>query len=130
MIMKKALLFSLFIGLLFACKKDEIDPDYPFTIVVKTYEDSIRIANIRVEILAPSNTGAFVEFFQGFTNDRGEVTFEYDKNAVFTARATRGLNPISHIGCADVRLEPNAMVYKTVFIQPFDPEAGGCDYIR
>lgn len=129
--MKKALLFSLFVGLLISCgKKEDLNPDYPFTIVVKTYEDSLRVANIRVEVLAPSNTGAFVEFFEGWTNEKGEVHFEYDKNAVFTTRATRGLNPITHIGCADVRLEPNRDVYKTVYIKPYDSQAGGCDYIR
>ncbi len=129
--MKKALLFSLFVGLLISCgKKEDLNPDYPFTIVVKTFEDSTRIANIRVEILAPSNSGAFTEFFEGWTNEKGEVRFEYDKNAVFTARATRGLTPITHIGCADVRLEPNKEVYKTVYIRPYDNQAGGCDYIR
>lgn len=126
--MKKALIASLFIGLLVSCGKEDVDPDYPFTIVVKTLQDSIRVPNIQVEVLAPSNTGAFKEFFEGWTDDYGEVSFEYDENAIFTIRATRGNNPITYIGCADVRLEPNKHVYKTVYIRPYDPEAPGCDY--
>ncbi len=126
--MKKALLPILFAGLLFSCETEDLTPDYPFTITVKTLQDSVRVPNTKVEVLAPSNSGAFHEFFEGWTDQHGEVSFEYDKNAVFTVRATRGNTPITYIGCADVRLEPNKRVYKTVYIQPFDPDAKGCDY--
>jgi hypothetical protein len=130
--MKKLLLFSIFSFLLISCdKNEEIDPDYPFTIVVKTIEDSTIVTNIRVGIYAPSDNGVFKEFFEGWTNELGEASFEYDNNAVFTARAQRGAEPsITHIGCADVRLEPNKRVYKTVYIRPYDNQAKGCDYIR
>lgn len=126
--MKKVLIFSLFIGLFCSCKKEDLNPDYPFTIVVKTLSDSLRVANIRVEILAPVNSGAFVSFFEGWSNEKGEVSFEYDKDAVFSVRATRGVTPITFIGCTEVRLEPNTQVYKTVYIAPYDPEAEGCTY--
>ncbi len=129
--MKKFLFLLCSVALLLSCGKEDLNPDYPFTIVVKTLEDSTRVSNIQVGIYAPSDDGSFKKFFEGWTDERGEVSFEYDMNAVFTARATRGAEPtISHIGCADVRLEPNQQVFKNVYIRPYDNQAGGCDYIR
>ncbi len=123
----------LIIGILsvsFSCKEknDNLDPEYPFTISVKTLSDSVLVTNIRVQILAPDNTGKLKEHFIGFTDDNGKVEFKNDLQAVFTARATRGLTPPTQIGCAEVYLRPNKRVYKTVYIEPFDPVAGGCFY--
>lgn len=127
--MKKLLFLALAgIGLFVAlssCEKEDLDPEYPFTIVVKTFEDSVRVSNAMVEILAPVQ-GSKV-YFKGYTNENGGVSFKYDQDAIFLIRATRGpLNDPSYIGCAEVRLAPNETVVKTVYLQKVDPEIPGC----
>lgn len=106
------------------CEKQDLNPDYPFTIIVKTFEDSVRVNNIFVEITAtiPDNT---VEM-EGVTNIDGEVSFSHDQDAVFFVRATRGRDPITWIGCNFVRLEPNTNVRQTVYIRRWNPELTGC----
>lgn len=108
----------------FSCKKNQ--PDYPFTINVKTLEDTVSVANIHVEILARDG-GGFKTFFDGYTDENGQVNFDYDQEAIFTIRATRG-NPYTYIGCADIRLMPDQRVTKDVYIAPYDSEAQGCFY--
>lgn len=127
--MKKLLIIAFAgIGLTLAfgsCEKEDLNPEYPFTIVVKTFEDSVRVSNAMVEILAPVQ-GSKV-YFQGYTNENGGVSFKYDKDAIFLIRATRGSrNDPSYIGCAEVRLAPNETVVKTVYLQKVDPEIPGC----
>lgn len=106
------------------CDKDDLNPDFPFTIVVKTLEDSTRATNVFVEILTtlPDNQ---IDI-EGVTDENGEVDFSFDRDAVLQVRATRGKNPISWIGCNFVRLEPNKRVVQTVFIKEFDPKLSGC----
>ncbi len=115
----------------FSCEKIDQNPEYDFTIVVKTLADSSRIQNALVEVYVPSTVSDLE--FTGSTNDRGEITFEYDRDAVFQVRASRGRNisnngvvTYSYIGCTFVRLEPNDEVFQTVYIEPYDPEAPGC----
>lgn len=108
----------------YSCKKIDQDPEYPFTIIVKTMDDSTRIQNTFIEVYVPQTIGNVK--FSGYTNEAGEVHFTYDKDAVFQVRATRGENPYTHIGCTYVRLEANEEVYQTVYIQPYNPEYEGC----
>ena len=120
---------ALFAASFYSCKKIDQSPDYPFTITVKTLEDSTRIQNAKVEIYVPPTIGSKVTFVAS-TDEKGEVSFEYDKDAVFNVRATRGSSQANstptYIGCTYVRLEPNKHVYQTVYIRPYDPEAPGC----
>ncbi len=121
------LVFALAALALFSCKKEEQNPEYPFTITVKTFGDTIPAQNIFVEVYAPISESDVA--FEGITNEAGQVSFTYDKNAIFLVRATRGNKPnFSHIGCTLVRLEPNQEVLKTVYLEPFDPEFEGCTF--
>lgn len=123
----------LIVGLLFVCgiiilgscaKDEDLSPQYPFTIVVKTLDDSTRVQNIFVEVFAPVNRSKVV--FEGFSDERGEIGFKYSQDAVFLVRATRGSNPYTYIGCTFVRLSENSNVYQTVYIRPYNAEVEGC----
>lgn len=117
-------LFGLF-SLTFSCDKEDPNPEYPFTIQVKTFEDSVRVSNILVVVTAPVRNS--IVYFEGYTNPQGQVNFNYDKDAIFLVRATRGEpNDPTYIGCAEVRLEANKRVTKTVYLQRVDPEIPGC----
>ncbi|MGB0176363.1 MAG: hypothetical protein ACPF9D_04300 [Owenweeksia sp.] len=113
----------------FACKKVDQNPDYTFTITVRTLEDSTLIQNSRVEAYVPPTVGSKIAFI-GYSDEKGQITFNYDKDAVFQVRATRGSSAAGStpvfIGCTYVKLEPNQHVYQTVYIRPYDPEAPGC----
>jgi len=119
-------LISLFLAVSLSCEKEDLDPDYPFTVVVKTYNDSIAVNNVKVEVFTPVQ-GNTVEMV-GFTNEEGKVSFDYGLEAVLLVRATRGQNPFTYMGCADVRLEPNKNVVKNIYLQPYDPNVPGCVY--
>jgi hypothetical protein len=108
-----------------SCEKEDLYPEYPFTITVKTLADSIPTQNTYVEILA-TRGATFSTFFEGYTDENGDVSFTYEKDAVFTVRATRGKNPYTYIGCTEVRLMPNEHVYKNVYLIPYDDEVRGC----
>lgn len=114
------------IALVFSCKKEDLDPEYPFTIVVKTYDDSVAVNNVAVEVFTPVQ-GNTVEML-GYTNEEGKVSFKYDQDAVLLVRATRGANPYSFMGCADIRLEPNKRVIQNVYLEVYDPNVPGCVY--
>lgn len=119
-------LVSILLGT--SCKKD-LDPDFPFTIVVKTLADSLRTPNVQV-VVSVDVPGNLV-FLSGVSGNNGEIDFEYDMEAILDVKATRGQNndpnqTPSWIGCTNVRLQPNERVYKTVYIQPFNPSIGGC----
>ncbi|WP_417590612.1 hypothetical protein [Owenweeksia hongkongensis] len=119
-------LIILSLALIFSCKKEDLDPEYPFTIVVKTYDDSISVANVNVEVFTPVQ-GNTVDML-GVTDQNGKVSFTYDQDAVLLVRATRGANPFAYMGCADIRLEPNERVTKTVYLEVYDPNVPGCVY--
>lgn len=107
------------------CQKEDLDPDYPFKVVVKTLADSTRVPNVDVTVLAPIPEN--IVYFKGSTNENGEVSFEYDRNAILLIRASRGKRPdYSWIGCAEIRLKANETVSQTVYIRPYDPEVEGC----
>jgi hypothetical protein len=126
----KKLLFTALMGMglflaLSSCEKEDLSPEYPFTIVVKTFDDSVRVSNAMVEILAPVQ-GSKV-YFRGYTNENGGVSFKYNQEAIFLVRAIRGpMNDPTYIACAEVRLAPNETVVKTVYLQKVDPEIPGC----
>lgn len=126
--MKKLFLPLLIVStvLVFSCEKEDLNPEYPFTIVVKTYDDSISVANVNVEVFTPVQ-GNTVEML-GVTDENGEVSFKYDQDAVLLVRATRGANPFAYMGCADVRLEPNEAVVQNVYLEVYDPNVPGCVY--
>lgn len=124
--MKKLLLSIAAVIALFACKRENLDPDYPFTIIVETYNDSIPVNNVRVEVSTPVVDNV-VEMV-GYTDEKGRVSFEYDLEAVLLVRAIRGNNPIRYMGCADIRLEPDKNVTKHVYLEEFDPSVPGCQY--
>ena len=125
----RAIVLLTFVVGIFSCKKIDQDPDYTFTITVRTLEDSTLIQNSKVEAYVPPTVGSKVAFI-GYSDERGQITFTYDKDAVFQVRATRGSSasgstPV-YIGCTYVKLEPNQNVHQTVYIRPYDPEAPGC----
>lgn len=131
MIMKKAILGLSILAtfLLFSCENKELNPEYPFTIVVKTQDDSTRVQNVFVEVAAPISGNAV--FIEGYSNTEGEVDFEYDKAATLSIRASRGARPeYTWIGCTEVRLLPNERVIKTVYIEPYDTLLIGCSFDR
>lgn len=120
---------TVFVGLLsVSCEKIDQNPEYPFVITVKTVDDSTLVQNAYVEVGVPSQVNNELTFI-GFTNANGVVSFEYDNDAVFRVRASRGSNPITYIGCTYVRLEPNTTVNRTVYIEPWDVQSPGCDLI-
>lgn len=128
MTMKKILGSVLLAGLValgLSCNKEELYPDYPFTITVKTFQDSIPVQNAYVEILATKGA-SFSTFFEGYSDESGNISFTYEKDAVFTVRASRGYNPYTYIGCTEVRLQPDQRVYKTVYLKPYNQEVKGC----
>ncbi len=108
-----------------ACERENQDPDFPFTITVKTFQDSIRVTNAFVIINAPvpGNTA----YFEGYTNESGEVSFTYDREAIFEVRAVRGdVSSPSFSGCTIIRLEPDQRVEKTVYMKGGDMEDRDC----
>lgn len=107
------------------CQKDDLNPNYPFKVVVKTLADSLRVPNVDVTVLAPIPEN--VVYFKKTTNIEGEVHFEYDRNAILLIRASRGKRPdYEWIGCSEIRLKANETVSQTVYIRPYDPEVEGC----
>ena len=127
----KKLIIAFFLGILVlgACDQDALNPEYPFRVVVKTQEDSTRAQNVYVEILAPINGNTV--YINGYTDEAGEVEFEYDKAATLGIRASRGARPdYTWIGCTEIRLIPNKEVIKTVYIEPFDTLLVGCSFDR
>lgn len=129
---KSALKISLFLiglsALLLlppACEKVDQDPEYRFQVNIKTFEDSIPVPNCRVQVFVPTQLSKVR--MTGFTDEKGSVEFEYDFEAILLIRATRGnAKSPTHIGCNDVRLEPNEKVQKTVYIRPYDDDIPGC----
>jgi hypothetical protein len=121
-------LFIALIAVLTACNvKENTQPDYPFKVTIKTLDDSTRVANVFVEILAQTGQGETKQLFKSWTNEKGESSFVYDKEAVLLIRATRGLKPnYTWIGCDFIFLQPNEEARRTVYIRPYDPEAEGC----
>ena len=126
--MKKIFLPLLGLGLIVgACEFDDLDPEYPFTIVVKTLSDSTRVQNVLVEAAAPVPGNKV--WLSGFTNVEGEVNFNYDLAATLSIRASRGERPdYTWIGCTEVRLLPNQQVVKTVYLEPYDSLLIGCSF--
>lgn len=108
-----------------SCEQEDLEPRYPFTIVVKSLEDSTRLNNVFVEVLAPIPDSQV--YLTGYTSERGSIRFTYNSAAVLLVRATRGDKPdYTWIGCTEVRLKPNEQVSKTVYLQPYDPQVEGC----
>ncbi len=127
--MKKTVLY-IGVALLFlsSCEADKNNnPSFPFTVTIKTLEDSTRVANVFIEILAQPGGGQNKLLFEGFSNERGEARFEYDKEAVLLIRGTRGTRPAyTWIGCDYIFLQANKEATRTVYIRPFNPEVEGC----
>lgn len=113
----------VFLALLFAislvysgCEKEDLDPDYPFKVVVKTQKDSLLAANTFVEAFAPIPDGR--PYFEGFTNENGEITFSYGQAAILFVRASRGPKvDYLWLGCGEVYLEANKQVTKVIYIE-------------
>lgn len=127
--MKKLFPVFAFVGmfLLFSCENEELNPKYPFTIVVKTQADSLRVQNVRVEVAAPVPGNQV--WLDGRTDTEGEIDFEYDQAATLGVRASRGDRPdYTWIGCTEIRLIPNQHITKTVYIQPYDSLLIGCSF--
>ncbi len=127
--MKKLLIFAFAgLGIIISfgsCEKEDLNPEYPFTIQVKTFDDSVRVINSLVEVIAPVRGST--PYFVGYTNESGKVSFKYNRDAIFLVRAFRGpIQDPSYIGCTEVRLEANTEVTKTVYVKKVDPEIPGC----
>ncbi len=120
-------LFCFSLLFLFSCENEELNPEYPFTIVVRTLSDSTRMQNVFVEVSAPIPGNQV--WINGNTNEVGEVDFEYDRAATLSIRASRGERPdYTWIGCTEIRLLPNERVTKTVYIEPYDTLLVGCSF--
>lgn len=131
--MKNIFLFSFGSALVLltvavSCNKEDLNPEYPFTIQVKTYDDSVAVQGVYVEIGAPVSGSVFEELeMYGSTDVNGEVHFKYDKDATLRIQATRGQPPYyDWIGCNYVRLEPNVDVHQTVYLEVGSNKAEGC----
>ena len=122
--MKKLLFYTFLASALFmtyGCEKPS--NSYPFTIHVIT-EDGTPSANIYVVASAPVPDA--IPFFSGETDQNGNVSFEYDNEAVLQIVATRGTNPPTFIGCGFVKLEMDKNVVVTIVLQAYDPSQQGC----
>ena len=126
--MKKIFLSLFGLGLIVSgCEFDDLNPDYPFTVVVKTQSDTARVQNVYVEIAAPIPGNQV--WLSGFTNEVGEVNFKYSEAATLSIRASRGSRPdYNWIGCSEIRLLPNQQVIKTVYLEPYDSLLIGCSF--
>lgn len=127
--MKKLILaFSLLSAIvLWSCENDELNPEYPFTVVVKTLEDSLVAQNTFVEVAAP--IAGNVVWINGYTDEDGRISFEYDRAATLSIRASRGERPdYTWMGCTEIRLIPNEHITKTVYIEPYDSLLIGCSF--
>lgn len=107
--------------LLSACE-EEVSNEYPFVVRV-LLEDGTPAQNVFVRVSADVPNA--IPNFEGTTNYNGEVSFQYNNKAVLKVQASRG-NPINWIGCGFVRLQEGQEVTKTIVIQPYDPNVGGC----
>lgn len=123
MLMKKSLvLLALGFSLIFSsCDKE--DPGYSFTVRVVN-EEGVRLPNVFIE--ASADVPEAIPDFKGITNENGEISFEYEYEAVLKIRATRGSNPPTWMGCNFVKLEANQNVMVTVLLIPYDPSQPGC----
>ena len=122
--MRKLVWFLLLsAGILVSSCKKETDNSFPFTIRVVTIQ-GVPVNNAHVT--ATADVPNALPDFDGYTNVEGEVSFEYDNDAVLKIQATRGGNPPSWIGCGYIKLERGEKVTKVVVIQPYDASAGGC----
>ena len=117
-----SLAFLLTLTSLFSGCKKEVSNEYPFVIKV-IREDGIPMGNVSVRVTADVPNA--IPDFRGRTDEFGEIRFEYNNKAVLKVQATRG-NPVNWIGCGFVRLEEGQEVSKTIVIQPYDPNVGGC----
>lgn len=104
------------------CKK-EVNKSFPFTIRVETLSGA-PVQNALVEVTADVPNA--IPDFSGSTNVEGEVSFEYNNEAVLKIQATRGGNPPTWIGCGFIQLERGESVKKVIVIQPYDSNIGGC----
>jgi hypothetical protein len=127
--MKKVFLaLTIISGVAFsACENDELNPEYPFTIIVKTISDSTVVQNVLVEAAAPVPGNKV--WLSGNSDTEGKVSLEYDQAATLSIRASRGQRPeYTWIGCTEIRLLPNSVVVKTVYIEPYDSLLIGCSF--
>lgn len=107
------------------CNKADLDPDFPFTVQVRSLEDSIPLANVYVEAFAPNPESEV--YFKGFTDQNGNISFEHNAKAILVARATRGEAPdYSWIGCNEVRLFANRQIKVKVYLKPAEEQVIGC----
>ena len=117
------LLFFVAIASFFVqgCTKET--PNYPFTIQV-VREDGRPMPNVYVT--ATADVPDAIPMFSGTTNDDGQISFEYQHEAVLKITATRGSNPPTWMGCNFVKLEADKNVTSIVVLHPFDPTQPGC----
>ncbi len=127
--MKKLLILAsiAFFGFSSCDREERLNPTYPFEITVKTLADSLRVSNVFIEVIAQTGQGRSTIIFDKFSNEDGEATFEYDQEAVFLIRTTRGKKPnYSFIGCDYIFLKPNEEAKRTIYIRPYYDLAQGC----
>src|SRR5690606_21102487 len=74
-----------------SCEKIDTEPKFTFTIVAKAFSDSTRSQNTYIEVFVPKIISDVA--FEGYTDENGEITFEYPQDAVFEVRAPRGEAP-------------------------------------
>ena len=122
--MRKLSWLLILAAVLFAggCKK-EVEKSFPFTIRVETVQ-GVPVNNSHVT--ASADVPNAIPKFDGYTDVNGEVSFEYNNEAVLKVQATRGGTPPTWIGCGYIKLERGERVTKVIVIQPYDSSVGGC----
>ncbi|KFD38127.1 hypothetical protein AT05_11665 [Schleiferia thermophila str. Yellowstone] len=120
--MKKIFALSVLLLLSAACSVE--DPVYNFRIrVVNEARQPIDSAFVFV---APNVPNSIVQF-SGYTNRAGEVTFTYDKEAIFIVEAKRGLDSITMLlGCGYIKLSPQQEAFVQIVATPTNDPDDGC----
>lgn len=132
--MKRFFLLTVVISSLLALSSCEKKTEnYPFTIrVVTEVADPdnpeklkyVPVQNASIEAGAPIPDA--LPDFTGSTNIDGIISFEYQYEAVLQVNASRGTNPVTHVGCGFIKLEDGKNVEITIVLQDYDPSQSGC----
>lgn len=100
------------------------DPIYHFRIrVVNEARQPVDSAFVFV---APNVAESKVQF-SGYTNRAGEISFTFDKEAIFIVEAKRGIDPNTMLlGCGYIKLSPLQEAFIQIVATPTNNPDDGC----
>lgn len=100
------------------------DPIYHFRIrVVNEARQPVDSAFVFV---APNVAESKIQF-SGFTNRAGEISFTFDKEAIFIVEAKRGIDSITMLlGCGYIKLSPLQEAFVQIVATPTNNADDGC----